>query len=91
MRHGDGELFTDSLEWEVGSAGEFLPVGRSDHRHRLTFSSPRTRVGHGIGRWLRFFASRCGLTIDHPVAGSTMPKTQIDFRPFCRTTVGRDA
>ena len=30
------------------------------------------------------FASQYGLTIDHPVAGSTMPKTQIDFRPFCR-------
>jgi hypothetical protein len=36
------------------------------------------------------FASRCGANIDHPVIGSTMPKTQIDFRPFWRTTVGRD-
>ena len=36
------------------------------------------------------FASRYGASIDHPVAGSTMPKIQIDFRPFCRTTVGRD-
>ena len=36
------------------------------------------------------FASWYGLTIDQPVTGSTMPKTQIDFRPFYRTIVGRD-
>jgi hypothetical protein len=33
------------------------------------------------------FATRCGLTIHHLVAGSTTPNTQINFRPFCRTTV----
>ena len=36
------------------------------------------------------FVSRYGLIIDHPVTDSTMSKTQIDFRPFCRTIVGRD-
>ena len=35
------------------------------------------------------FASRYGLTIDQPVTGSTMPKTQIDFRPIF-LPVGRD-
>jgi len=36
------------------------------------------------------FTSRNGMASDQPVAGSTAANTQIDLRPFWRTTVGRD-
>jgi len=36
------------------------------------------------------FAWRKVVAIDHPVSGSTAANTQMDLRPFCRITLGRE-